>query len=310
MNTVFLQASLAPKEIAQLEEEFPQYQFILPQQAVDWTRVEILYGNQLTPQQLAQAHALHWVHTPSLHLNQLCLDELIEHTNILVTTANEEDTLQTAEFVMAGVLGFAKQLFHWQDAKKESDNLFADPLRKKIWSLQQRTFLQIGLGSTGTEIARMAQGLNLQVWGVQPHPSFHPYCDKTIATDEILSVLPLVDIVCLSLPERKTSKHFLTFNELKLMKEDSLLIVIGSHIIEKEDLIKIAETGKLRGILLDATSGDSHLEVLKRIPNLIMTPEAFCCPETPNKQIFRCFHFNLRQYCSGNYVDMRNRIDN
>lgn len=308
MNTVLLQSALTPHEIAQLAKEFPQYQFLSSEENVDWSRVEILYGNSLTPQELAQAHALHWVHSSSLQLDHLCLDKLIECSNILVTTPNEEDITQKAEFVMSGILAFAKHLFHWHD---RTPDVKTESLCHEMWSMPQRTLLQIGLGTAGTEIARLAQRMNLQVWGVQPTPSFHPYCHKTIATHDFRSVFPVVDIICLCLPKRRTPTHFLSYHDLLLMKEDSILIILGSHIVREEDLAAIATMGKLRGIILD-DSGETPISPdspLRKIPNLLITPGVSCCPVTLNKQIFRCFHFNLRQYSSGNFVDMRNRID-
>ncbi|MCE5316094.1 MAG: hypothetical protein LLG04_01850 [Parachlamydia sp.] len=65
---------------------------------------------------------------------------------------------------------------------------------------------------------------------------------------------------------------------------------------------------RVRGILLDASyqTPISAASPLWKIPNIIITPEVAPRPKLTERQAFRTFLYNLRQYLHGNFRDMRN----
>jgi phosphoglycerate dehydrogenase-like enzyme len=317
MDTILIQHTLDSNEIAQLQKECHNYNIttissndLLPH--TTWPHVEIFYGHRLNQEHFALAKDLHWIHCPSQSLSLLCLKEIKERGDIIITTSIEENLRQIGEFVMGGILNFAKQFLYWNSAKKNPDTLWDDENRRTMWTLQDRTMLQIGLGKIGSEIARQAQQMKLNVIGVQSRISFHPHCDKTVALKDFREKLPEADIVCVCLARDQMIDNLLTMAELKMMKEDSILIILGPHtLVNAEDLAKIASTGKLRGILFDAwhhpvIPTDS---LLWKIPQLLITPEVSFRPVNVSKQAFQLFHYNLRHFMCGNFSDMRNRID-
>lgn len=318
-NTILLQHNLKSWEIDQLNREFPQYNILVSQDVMgtnltkeDWSRIEVLYGSRLTADQLSYANLLRWIHSPTLSLKRFCLDEIATQGNILVTTASEENALQVGEFVIGSILTFAKHFLNWQSAMRFPNVLWESKWRDSMWSLQKKIMLQIGLGRAGTEITRRAQQLGLQVWGAQAQRTFHPYCHKTISLDKLKGVLPLADVVCICLPRRESQKDLLGTAELNLMKEDSILIVIGAHdVVNAEDLALVAETGKFRGILFDALHRPAIplKSALWQVPGILITPDVSSRPRSPGRQAFQVFHFNLRQYMHGNFDSMRNRVE-
>lgn len=319
MNIILLQSRLSDEEVQKLIDEFPQYLFLAPTEVTyknlgeaEWSRVEVLYGNKLTSDELEKAHQLRWIHSPLPNINPLCLSEIEKRGNLLVTSTKEINTAQIAEYVIAGVLAFAKNLFHWQEAKKNPLVLWDSKWRDSMWTLQGRTFLQIGLGSIGMEITRLAKDLEMQVYGVQEHISFHPYCKRVFSYAELDRVLPSADIVCIALPRGHQKEHWFKREEMELMKEDSILVISGyKGIIDEEALVEVAHrTGKFRGILLDAFYQVPVLPQSKlwSIPNIIITPEVAPRPRSAEKESYRLFRYNLRQYLHGNFTDMRNLI--
>lgn len=319
MNIVLLQTRLKDADFRALIEEFPQYLFLTPSETQlrelgndEWDKIEIFYGVHLTSENLEKAHALRWVHCPSPSLNALCLNELQEAGRIILTFNREENHLQIGEYVIGGVLAFAKNLFHWEAADKNPTILWDSKWRDSMWSLKNRIFLQVGLGSAGTEIARLAKTFGMQVWGVQEHPSFHPYCNKVFSFSELHSLLPGADVVCIALPRGKQKEITFKKTEFGLMKDDSILAIIGSKgVINEGDLAEVSlETGKFRGILLDAfyQVPVSPSSKLWKIPNIIITPEVAPRPKFEERETFRTFRFNLRQYLHGNFSDMKNIV--
>lgn len=318
-NIILLQTSLKPWEVEQINREFPQYQTLVLQDPTDtalnfetWSHVEILYGSRLTASQLSHAPLLRWIHSPALSIKRLCTDEIAAQGNILLTTASEENSAQVGEFAIGAILAFAKQFFNWQAAMRFPKVLWDSRWRNMMWSLQKRILVQIGLGKAGTEIARRAQQLDMQIWGVQPQKTFHPYCHKTFSQAELRTILPSADVVCVCLPRREPQQDLLKREELELMKEDSVLIVIGAHdSVNADDLSITAASGKFRGILFDAFHRPPIplASPLWQIPGILITPDISARPKSTARKAFQIFHYNFRQYLHGNFDNMRYRIE-
>ena len=120
MTTVLMQYPFAPEEIRELEEEFPSYSFVLAGTGVAWEEVEILYGDRLTSEELARAHRLRWIHAPSSNMEGLCVQEIEETTNLLVTNTKDPDVHQMAEFAIGTMLAFGKNLYTWHNLQKKT----------------------------------------------------------------------------------------------------------------------------------------------------------------------------------------------
>lgn len=154
--------------------------------------------------------------------------------------------------------------------------------------------------------------MEMRVWGVQKHRSFHPHCHKVLSTQELHSVLPAADVVCLAIPRGEQREKWFKREEMELMKNDSILVIIGSKtIIDENALAGVSKkTGKFRGILLDAfyQIPISPSSELWSIPNIIITPEVAPRPKTSKNEAFRLFRHNLRQYVHSNLTDMKNVI--
>lgn len=319
MNTILLQTRLSSSEMDKLSKEFPHYNFLNFSESSyknltkdQWAQIEIILGNRLTSEEFLLAHQLRWIHSPTPYLNRLCLEEIEQKGNIIITTTKEEDIFQIGEFVIGGILAFAKNLFHWKEADHFPNVIWDSKWRDTMWSLKNRLFLQIGLGLIGTELTRRARQFDMKVFGVQKDRSFHPHCHRTFSIEEMDSLIDEADIISLALPRGKEYENWLQFDRLKHMKEDSILSIVGSHKIVNEDALdEIAKSGKLRGILLDAfyQTPIHPQSKLWKIPNMLITPEVSSRPKSNKKIAFRIFRFNLRQYLHGNFQDMQNLIE-
>lgn len=315
MNVLFLQTPLKPEEVAQLSREYPHYQIVahssdyLHPDKAGWKHVEIMYGSHLTEDELAQAEGLSWVHSPTFDLSQLCLSALKNRPHLLLTANPHENFMQVAEFVSAAVLMFSKPILAAALSKYSLTKLWGTDVLVPAWSLEKRVFLQVGLGLRGAAISQRAHNAGLHVIGVRNKPSFHPYCHQTIAFEDLPKYLPSADIVSLLLPPQEAYDDFLSWEELSLMKEDSILVSVGPHtLINADALYKYAP--KLRGIVMDIPKSPELLEdsPLWEIPNLIMTPDISSLPPITSERKFGLFHYNLRQYACGNIEGMHNRV--
>ncbi|WP_041941591.1 D-2-hydroxyacid dehydrogenase [Waddlia chondrophila] len=318
MQIVLLQNRLTDGEVAELIDEFPQFLFLAAYEIPfnqlskeEWERVEIIYGNRLSKENLQFAHQLRWIHSPVPNLNPLCLDQLEKKGNVIVTVTREENAYQIGEYVMCGILAFAKNLFHWMKAGESPSLLWNSKWRESMWTLKNKIFIQIGLGKVGTEIARRARQLEMKVWGVQEKRSFHPYCHKVFDMEELNAILPEGDVVCAALPRPQQKRTLFGKQEIKLMKEGSIFVMIGSKsLIDEGSLVNEKDANKFRGILIDAfyQVPIPPTSKLWKLPNAVITPEVAPRPKSEGKEAYSLFRYNLRQYTHGNFSDMRNAV--
>lgn len=319
MNIVLLQSKLHLEEIDQLLKEFPQYLFLTVNDASyrtlqknQWQAVEVIYGNRLNKEDLAQAPALRWIQVPNSQLNRISMEAVHERGSIIVSTTPDDNIEQVGEFVIGGILTFAKNFIHWSEADRFPNLLWDSKWRDEMWTLKGKTLLQVGLGRVGAEIAKRARQLDMVIWGLDEKKNFHPHCDKTFSFADLHSVLPAVDIVSISLPATKEYEKRFGATEFHLMKEDSILSLIGStSILDAESLVQHELEGKFRGILIDAPYATplSQSSPLWDLKTKIITPEASTRPKSKQRHAFRLFLYNFRQFVHGNFKDLKNRVE-
>lgn len=321
MSTILLQVSLTPSELDHLRQEFPNYLFLLlNRQEVDklspeaWSHIEVIYGGYLLPSQLIHATELRWIHLPGRQLDELPLVEIKKRGNIIVTIAEEEGALQISEFVMAVTFNFAKNIPYWSDLNSSISTLSKAVMEKEnnkwqqlAWLLSKRIFLQVGLGTIGRKIAEQAHQMGLTIYGAMTHQGFHPNCSQVFDYNHLSEAVQNADIVSVYLPVVEESVDLIGLQVLKAMKQDSILILMGSHqTIDLKALQSIAASDKWRGVWLDLYDIENipKNSPLWEIPNIIISPGIANFPKTSGKHLFQSFHYNLRQYVVGNLGDV------
>jgi len=320
MINILFRCPIALQHRELLRQEFSQCHFIffeeLEEQFISpdiWRDVEILYGDELLPQELSEASLLRWIHSPARNMDRLCLNPIHERGNILLTYPGEENIPQIAEFVISAIMAFTKQLFQWKCLGcKSSKKLWTSDLKYEMWFLEDHELLQIGLGKVGSEIAKCAKHCKLKVRGVYRRRSFHPYCEKVVAEEDLHSMLPSADIVCLSLPCSERYDHWFGREELELIKDDSIFVIIGcGRVVDGVALEEVAASGKFRGIVIDAFNAKtlSKNSPLWKLPNVLVTPNVANYPLMSSENPIWSFCRNLRHYLHGNYEEMQGTID-
>lgn len=312
MSFILLQTPLGPSEIRDLRNEFPEYGIILqkpstPLSDEEWATIEILYGNHLSPHDLDQANRLRWIHVPHTQTTNLPRATIEKTKNLIVTNTKDPNVHPTAEFVFAGVLAFAKNLFEWKSHSYNFDN----PYKSLMWTLPGKTFLQVGLGPTGSQIVSHAKHLKMKTWGVHTPPSYHPDCEKVFPPDELHSLLSVTDILSITMPRGERSRIFFEEEQLRLLKKDSILILIGSEgALDKQALLTLAQEGHFRGILIDATDEKSYPQdsPFFSLPQVLFTPCVASLPEESARLGFSQFIFNFRRYLRNDFIGMKNLV--
>jgi D-2-hydroxyacid dehydrogenase (NADP+) len=298
MATILIRHPLTLEEMLFLRSEFPRFTHRLdivdqPLSDAEWADVQVLYGDRLSAEEWKKATSLQWLHVPHTSLNSvhpLALQALV------VTISKNPDTHQAAEYALGALLGFSKNLFNWQGSR---DLALTSHLRDLTWSLRHRRHLQIGLGSMGNAIAAKCRDFGMRVWGVADPPSFNAYCQKVFPRQELHSLLPACDAVCVSMRMGQCQTPVLGREELELMRQDAILLVLGSAgLVDEEALAHAALSGKFRGVALDLPLHGSRVDLaqLAGAPQVLLTSQIAELPVTEERFGYRLFLHNLRRF--------------
>jgi D-2-hydroxyacid dehydrogenase (NADP+) len=315
MSVVYVRNKLKDGEMRELQEEFPQYEFLnqadLESSPLEflrtryWDYVEILYDDTLSLEECDKALRLRWVHSPTPHCDKIACyqQESKRKENLLVTRTNEINSTQISEYVMAGVYSFAKKFF----VKKAPGD--EEGIKEEYWKVGGRLALIVGLGDVGTALAQKFQGNGMKVWGVTHQRSFHSFCHKTFSFRDLHSLLPVADVVCLCLPRCQQYSQWFRSQQVELLKEGSVFVMINPvDIVEETAFVYALEKKKLRGVIID-TALPFMKPYLNRDNVLIAGGDADK-PLSKENCSFTLFRYNLRQYIHGNIVDMKNLASN
>jgi len=320
MTHILFRQPLALRYQQLLIKDFPNIRFtffedIEDQKVTDdlWSDVEVLFGAEFLVSELAKAPMLRWIHSPQCNLDRICLDEVFATGNVVVTCPQEQNVRQIGEYVMATVFAFSKQLFSFKDIGRDDPHqMWKGDLRDKTWILGDKTFLQVGLDNIGTEVTRCAHCLGMKVQGVHHRRSFHPHCETVVAETDLHSILPNADVVCISLPCSKRYYHWFGEDEFKLMKDDSILVVVHcGRVVDMKALEKAAVAGKFRGVIMDAyeKKAPPKSSPLWNLSSVLLTPQLSGYPHVSPDGPFQSFCHNIHCYLTEAYDDLKDIVD-
>ncbi|KAI9794639.1 MAG: hypothetical protein M1816_004526 [Peltula sp. TS41687] len=142
-----------------------------------------------------------------------------------------------------------------------------------------RTLGIIGLGKVGLLVARMANGLGMNVCAVDPYASPEIAADHNVTLHLSLSaMLPVVDFLTIHTPLIASTKGMISAGELKMMKPGArILNVARGGVIDEQALLEALESGHIAGAGIDVFTTEPPAEsgsAAKLIshPRVVATP--------------------------------------
>jgi D-3-phosphoglycerate dehydrogenase len=148
--------------------------------------------------------------------------------------------------------------------------------------LRGKTLGIVGTGSIGSEMARLAKmiGMNLQAWTF--HPSSERARDLGIPFVELDELLKSSDVVSLHVKLTKDTEGLIGRRELGLMKKGSILINgARGAVVDTQALVERLNTGHLGGAAMDVFDEEplpANHPILK-CEQVVLTPH--CADMTP-----------------------------
>jgi D-3-phosphoglycerate dehydrogenase / 2-oxoglutarate reductase len=149
--------------------------------------------------------------------------------------------------------------------------------------LQGKSLTIIGLGATGTEVAKRARAFGMKIFAVTQPPFSRKGIDKThfvdniVGPENLLQFLVEADFVSIHTPLSNETRNMVGEKELNFMKKSAYLVnVARAPIVNKEALIVALKTKRIAGAAFDVfwneppTKEDE--DELLQLDNFVLTP--------------------------------------
>lgn len=276
-----------------------------------------VHAGVLSPELLAKAPKLAWVHVPSAGVEWLLEGPmgpaLKARHEIVLTNSRAVHGPAIADHAMGMLLSFSRNLRAYDAAQRERtwarEPVAGGGSTSRPFALQGRTMLIVGLGGIGTEIATRAHGFGMKVEAIRrtdaPAPTGAEYIAKIGKPADLLAMLPSADVVAICVPMTAETAGMFGAEQFAAMKPGSVLInVARGKVIKTDALLDALRSGPLSkggGACLDVTDPEplppDH--ALWTLPNVIITPHVSADADLTRQRGRELLAENVRRFGRG-----------
>lgn len=295
-------------QVERLRGEFPEHTFVRADSDAETIQripgADVAFGARLTPEHLAAARRLRWIHSPAAGVGNMLFPEMVA-ASVEMTNSRGTSSGTIAEHVMAVTLALLRDLpLAWrrQAARTWAQDEF--DAGASIRSLREARVLIVGLGSIGGEAARLAAAFGAYVVGIRRRAEGQPPAGvaAVVTPARLHHELALADVVVVAAPHTPATVHLIGARELAMMKDDAVLVNVSrGHLIDEAALVRALETGRLRGAALDVfehepLASDSPLWARE---DVLVTPHVSGFHAEYWRDAVALFADNLRRFAAG-----------
>jgi len=190
---------------------------------------------------------------------------------VVVVNAPAGNIISTAEHTIALLFALARHVPQ-ANAKLKSGEW---QKQKFIGTeVRNKTLGIIGLGRVGSEVARRAIGLEMNVIACDPFLSAEHAQHLGVRLVSFEQLLKEADFITIHIPMTRSTKGLVGSRELALVKPDVRIInTARGGIIDEEALFKAVEEGKVAGAAVDVFSKEPAVDnILLKSDKIIVTP--------------------------------------
>ena len=177
-----------------------------------------------------------------------------------------------AEYCIAGMLTLRRNLAGMDASLRKEGWAKARPGAENFLELGATTLGIVGVGSIGSLIAAMAQGIGMKVLGLTRRPETLPQGVTPVDKEKLFSESDAVVLAC---PLNDQTRNLVDHSTIARMKKRAILINVSrGPVVDTEALVIALREGRLGGALLDVFDKQplTGSEPVFDCPNLMMTP--------------------------------------
>ncbi len=249
------------------------------------------------------ARQLRWILSLAAGVEN-CVDiPSVRRRNVLITNMRGVDSAAIAEDAIALTLSLAHGLDVFAKDTAEARWNPGDVARAHMEVLFDKTMLVVGLGGIGTEVARRAHALGMNVIATREHghqgPDFVSYVGEP---GELLTLARRADVVVNTAPLTPDTTGLFDAKFFAAMKPTALFINVarGASVVTG-DLATALNGRRLGGAGLDVVEPEPLPpgNPLWRAPHLIVSPHIAGRSDLPDVDRWILAGENLRRYAAG-----------
>jgi phosphoglycerate dehydrogenase-like enzyme len=266
----------------------------------------------MTPEMLARATRLRWVHSSAVAMGTFPLRELGAR-GVILTNSRGIQSAAIGEHAIACLLALSKRLplvIRRQHERRWAQNELIGDLMP--WLIQGRRMGIIGLGTIGQAVAVRAKALGMHVVGVRRRPEQQTPAgvDSVVGPAQTADVIASSDVLVLAAPWTGATDRLLDADGIARMKRGAVLInVARGQLVDEEALASALAEGRLRGAALDVFNEEPLPESspLWSLPNVIVTPHTSGFRADHWDAVMDLYGDQIDRFCKG--LPLRNTVD-
>jgi phosphoglycerate dehydrogenase-like enzyme len=256
-----------------------------------------------TPEILAAGRELRWVQAYSAGVEAcVAIPELVER-DILLTNMQRVAGPVMAEHVIAMMFAFARGLDFYIPERLQHRWTESLPATSRMSTLEGKTVLVVGLGGIGTEVARRAHALGMQVDAIRASGRNGPdYVREVGLPADLGPFATRADYIVNTTPLTPETRHLFDARFFERVRPGTYFFNVGrGGSVDQDALVAALKSGRLGGAGLDVTDPEplppGH--ALWSLPNVILTPHVSVRSDLGNSARFEFVRENLRRYVAG-----------
>ena len=258
-------------------------------------------------QLLTNAPRLQWVQATSAGIGGFVKRHGLDGGDLRITTAAGTHAAPLAEFAVAGVLHFVKNVPHLMSRQREHHWE-----RHVSGQLAGRRATIVGLGSIGRQVAAAFNALGVHVTGVGRSGRAYdlPAGVASVAIEKLDDVLGSTDILVLAVPLTAETENLIDASRVAALPEGAIVVnVARGQVIDEAALTEALMTGSLGGAALDVFEVEPLPagSPLWNLPNVLISPHSASIAAVENEVLTDLFIENFRRLRAGE--PLRNLYD-
>jgi len=236
----------------------------------DYDALMVRSGTQVTRKVINAATKLKVIGRAGVGVDNIDVDAATEK-GIIVINAPEGNTISAAEHTIAMMLALSRNIpqadVSLKSGKWDRGKFTGVEVHNKVLGI-------VGLGRVGAEVAKMAQGLDMQILAYDPFISTERAEELGVQLADMNEILKKSDYITIHAPLNKDTHHLIGDEQFKKMKDGTRIINCArGGIIDENALAKAIESGKVAGAALDVFENEPPKDSpLLHLNNVIVTP--------------------------------------
>ena len=283
------------------------------QQSHEFQNVNGIIGFCSTKLVMAAGNSLQWFHNYRSGMDTCTKISQQKKQRILFTNSKRLASPTIAEHAIAMLLSIARgiPIYLRQQTKKKWENTSASKVT--FGEIAGKTMLVVGLGGIGSEVARRANALGMNVVGTRRSsrngPDFVSYIGLS---NELYDLASRADVIVNALPLTPETEGLFDQDFFNKARKGAIFISVGrGRSTITQDLVAAIKSGQIYGAGLDVTEPEP-LPInnpLWHMDNVIITPHVAGLSRESIQRMATLAIENLRRYSTGkallNIVNMQ-----